>query len=305
MSKIALKIDVDTLRGTKEGVPNLARTLKRFGLKATFLFSLGPDHTGWALKRVFRPGFLQKVSRTSVVEHYGIKTLLYGVLIPGPDIGKQAAAEMRAIDEAGHEAGIHAWDHVAWHDQVRFQDAKWTKAMMQKSWDRFIQIFGHPPLTYGAAGWQMNEAALEQLDQWGIKYSSDGRANPNLIPYRLALPTGNAKHVQYPSTLPTLDEMIGVDDADAFGAVEKLLSITQSNPNDQVFTLHAELEGQKLLPAFEKLLLGWLDQGHELVTMGELHQSWEATKQLDKIAVLPLTWGQIPNRSGDLIIQNN
>lgn len=305
MSKIALKVDVDTLRGTKEGVPNLARTLKRFGLKATFLFSLGPDHTGWALKRVLRPGFLQKVSRTSVVEHYGIKTLLYGVLIPGPDIGKQAAAEMRAIDEAGHEAGIHAWDHVAWHDQVRFQDAKWTKAMMQKSWDRFIQIFGHPPLTYGAAGWQMNEAALEQLDQWGIKYSSDGRANPNLIPYRLALPTGNAKHVQYPSTLPTLDEMIGVDDADAFGAVEKLLSITQSNPNDQVFTLHAELEGQKLLPAFEKLLLGWLDQGHELVTMGELHQSWEATKQLDKIAVLPLTWGQIPNRSGDLIIQNN
>jgi peptidoglycan/xylan/chitin deacetylase (PgdA/CDA1 family) len=305
MAKIVLKVDVDTLRGTKEGVPNLARTLKRFGLKATFLFSLGPDHTGWALKRVFRPGFLQKVSRTSVVEHYGIKTLLYGVLLPGPDIGKQAATEMRAIDQAGHEAGIHAWDHVAWHDQVRFQNPQWTKAMMKKSWDRFIEIFGHKPSTYGAAGWQMNETALEQLDAWGIKYSSDGRAEANLMPYRLALPTGKAKHVQYPSTLPTLDELIGVDDADEFGAVDKLLAITQSNPNDQVFTLHAELEGQKLLPAFEKLIMGWLNQGHELVTMGELHQSWEATKQLDKIAVLPLTWGQIPNRSGDLIIQNN
>jgi len=305
MAKIALKVDVDTLRGTKEGVPNLARTLQRFGLKATFLFSLGPDHTGWALKRVFRPGFLQKVSRTSVVEHYGIKTLLYGVLLPGPDIGKQAATEMRAIDQAGHEAGIHAWDHVAWHDQVRFQSPQWTKAMMQKSWDRFIEIFGHQPTTYGAAGWQMNETALEQLDQWGIKYSSDGRAEPNLIPYRLALPSGKAKHVQYPSTLPTLDELIGVDDADEFGAVDKLLAITQSNPNDQVFTLHAELEGQKLLPAFEKLIMGWLNQGHDLVTMGELHKSWEATKQLDKIAVLPLAWGQIPNRSGDLIVQNN
>lgn len=305
MAKIALKVDVDTLRGTKEGVPNLARTLERFGLKATFLFSLGPDHTGWALKRVFRPGFLQKVSRTSVVEHYGIKTLLYGVLLPGPDIGKQAAAEMRAIDQAGHEAGIHAWDHVAWHDQVRFQNPQWTKAMMKKSWDRFIEIFDHQPTTYGAAGWQMNETALEQLDEWGIKYSSDGRAEANLMPYRLALPTGKAKHVQYPSTLPTLDELIGVDDADEFGAVDKLLAITQSNPNDQVFTLHAELEGQKLLPAFEKLIMGWLNQGHDLVTMGALHQSWEATKQLDKIAVLPLTWGQIPNRSGDLIIQNN
>jgi hypothetical protein len=37
--------------------------------------------------------------------------------------------------------------------------------------------------------------------------------------------------------------------------------------------------------------------------MGELHQSWEATKQLDKIAVQPVAWGEIPNRSGELILQ--
>jgi peptidoglycan/xylan/chitin deacetylase (PgdA/CDA1 family) len=177
--------------------------------------------------------------------------------------------------------------------------------MMQKSWDRFLEIFGHPPVTYGAAGWQMNEAAFEQLDQWGMKYSSDGRSGPNLIPYRLALSQGKAKHVQYPTTLPTFDELIGIDGADEFAAVKKLLEITQSNPNDQVFTLHAELEGQKLLPAFEQLLAGWLNQGHDLVTMGELHQSWKNTNQLDKIALLPLAWGEIPNRSGELIIQNH
>ena len=68
MAKIALKVDVDTLRGTQEGVPNLARVLEQLHLHATFLFSLGPDHTGWALKRVFRPGFLKKVGRTSVLE---------------------------------------------------------------------------------------------------------------------------------------------------------------------------------------------------------------------------------------------
>jgi len=303
MAKIALKVDVDTLRGTQEGVPNLGRLLKQYDLQATFLFSLGPDHTGWALKRVFRPGFLKKVSRTSVVEHYGLKTLLYGVLLPGPDIGRKAANAMRAIDQAGHETGIHTWDHVAWQDAVRDRDPQWTQAQMQKSWDRFVEIFGHPPVTYGAAGWQMNEAAFEQLDQWGIRYSSDGRSEPNLMPYRLALPSGKAKHVQYPTTLPTFDELIGVDGASELDAAKQILAITQSNPNDQVFTLHAELEGQKLLPVFESLIRGWLEQGHDLVTMGELHQSWEATKQLDKIAVLPLTWAEIPNRSGELIVQ--
>src|SRR3984957_15698519 len=68
MARIVLKIDVDTLRGTREGVPNLARMLDKYRARATFLFSLGPDHTGWALRRRFRPGFLKKVSRTSVVE---------------------------------------------------------------------------------------------------------------------------------------------------------------------------------------------------------------------------------------------
>ncbi|MGZ5780399.1 MAG: polysaccharide deacetylase family protein, partial [Burkholderiaceae bacterium] len=66
MPVITLKIDVDTYRGTREGVPNLVNILKQHNANATFLFSLGPDHTGWALRRAFRPGFFQKVSRTSV-----------------------------------------------------------------------------------------------------------------------------------------------------------------------------------------------------------------------------------------------
>ncbi len=91
MMLLALKIDVDTLRGTREGVPNCCAMLRRHGAGATFLFCLGPDHTGRAIKRVFRPGFFGKVRRTSVLEHYGLRTLLYGTLLPGPDIGRRAA----------------------------------------------------------------------------------------------------------------------------------------------------------------------------------------------------------------------
>ena len=303
MAKIALKVDVDTLLGTQVGTPNLAKLFAELGIQATFLFSLGPDHTGWALKRIFRPGFLKKVSRTSVVEHYGIKTLLYGVLLPAPDIGKTAAHEMRAVDQGGHETGIHTWDHVYWQDHVYQRDATWTRLQMQKAYDRFCEIFKHPPLTHGAAGWQMNEAALKQLDDWGMQYASDGRSAPNLAPYRIQFNSVRSKHVQYPTTLPTFDELIGVDGRDALGAAKAILYLTQSNPNDQVFTLHAELEGQKLLPAFKALLQGWLAQGHELVTMGQLHRSWLATGQLDKIATEPLQYGSIANRSGELMIQ--
>ena len=75
---LAIKVDVDTDRGTRIGVPNLLAVFEEFGVKATFLFSLGPDNTGRAIKRIFRPGFLSKVSRTSVVSTYGIRTLMNG-----------------------------------------------------------------------------------------------------------------------------------------------------------------------------------------------------------------------------------
>ena len=97
---ITLKVDVDTLRGTREGVPRLASLFARLQIPATFLFSVGPDHTGRALRRVFRRGFLSKVRRTSVASNYGLSTLLYGTLLPGPDIGRLCRAEMRSVADA-------------------------------------------------------------------------------------------------------------------------------------------------------------------------------------------------------------
>src|SRR5574340_32394 len=128
--QLALKIDVDTYRGTREGVPRLVEALQRHNAQGTFFFTLGPDHMGRAIKRVFRPGFIGKVSRTSVVEHYGIKTLLYGTLLPGPDIGRKCADIMRSVRDEGFETGVHAWDHVRWQDGVVGADADWTRAEM-------------------------------------------------------------------------------------------------------------------------------------------------------------------------------
>ena len=107
MSLIALKIDVDTYRGTRQGVPRLVELLRKHGAGATFLFSLGPDHTGRAIKRVFRRGFIGKAARTSVLSHYGLATLLYGTLLPGPDIGRRCAGVMRAVRDAGFRSEEH------------------------------------------------------------------------------------------------------------------------------------------------------------------------------------------------------
>jgi peptidoglycan/xylan/chitin deacetylase (PgdA/CDA1 family) len=263
--KLALKIDVDTYRGTREGVPRLVETLQRHHAQATFFFSLGPDHTGRAIKRVFRPGFIGKVSRTSVVEHYGIKTLLYGTLLPGPDIGRSCADIMRSVRDAGFEVGIHCYDHIRWQDHVAGQDAEWTRQEMQLAVDRFTEIFGVAPKAHAAAGWQMNRHALRLTQRLGFDYSSDTRGTHPFIPMV------NAEIVacpQLPTTLPTLDEIMNRDGITLENVAQHLLQLTANPPaTGHVFTLHAELEGSKWMPVFEQLLGGWEEQGYELVSL--------------------------------------
>ncbi|MEB0010663.1 polysaccharide deacetylase family protein [Glaciimonas sp. Gout2] len=311
MALLTLKIDADTYRGTREGIPNLVRLLTKYQANATFLFSLGPDHTGWALKQVFRPGFFKKVSRTSVVEHYGLKTLMYGVLLPAPDIGKTCASYMQAVHAAGFECGIHTWDHRVWQDHVRQRGAAWTQSTMQRSFDRFKNIFGFAPKTHGAAGWQMNPYAFEQLEVFNIAYSSDGRAmltesgaltDQLAGPHRLSVSGVTLPCVQLPTTLPTLDELLGRTingvELNVVNIAAHLLKLT-AEPRDHVFTLHAELEGQKLAPIFEQLLQGWRAQGYELVSMEDYYLKIKD----QSMPTLPMHWAELPGRSGDMIMQ--
>jgi peptidoglycan/xylan/chitin deacetylase (PgdA/CDA1 family) len=291
---IALKVDVDTLRGTREGVPRLLAAFAEANARATFLFSLGPDHTGWALRRVFRPGFLSKVQRTSVVKHYGVRTLMYGVLLPAPDIGREAGAVMRSARAAGHECGIHTWDHVLWQDNVRRRDAPWTIRQMALAHARFVEIFGIAPPTHGAAGWQMNAAAFRQIDAWNMAYASDGRGAEPYVPTIDGAPL---RHVQLPTTLPTFDELIGRDGVGEGNVAEALLAHTATE-RDQVFTLHAELEGSLLAPALQRLLRGWREQGHDLVPLARYHEHVRGRP----LPRWPVAWGEVPGRSGELIV---
>jgi undecaprenyl phosphate-alpha-L-ara4FN deformylase len=315
--QLALKIDVDTLRGTREGVPALVDALKLAQADATFLFSLGPDHTGRALRRVFRRGmfdFARKVSRTSVLEHYGLRTLLYGTLLPGPDIGRRAGDVMRSVRDAGYEVGVHCYDHTTWQDYVARRGEAWTRDQMLRAVHRFREVFGAKPQVHGAAGWQMNDTALELEQELEFAYASDTRGQAPFVPLlpapasMLAVASTSAAATiaprrsacpQLPTTLPTLDELIGVGAITADNVHEELLARTASLRTGHVFTLHAELEGMKLLPVLRRLIRGWHAQGYQLVSMRTLY------RQLD-IASLPVARvesGSVPGRSGLLAVQ--
>ena len=297
MALIALKIDVDTYRGTREGAVRLADVLERLGVHATFLFSLGPDHTGRAIRRAFRRGFLGKVKRTSVLQHYGLKTLLYGVLLPGPRIGKRAGEAMRDIGQRGFEAGVHTWDHVRWQDGVSTASLEWTRRELRLARDEFADVFGRMPVVHGAAGWQMNEFVPALEKELGFRYASDTRGRAPFLPLLGGVVVGVP---QLPTTLPTLDELIGRPDLGNTDPVEHLLQLTAAAPGrDQVFTLHAELEGGAYLQGFERLLREWQRRGFELADLA----TYATRLHLKSLPPAAIAAGTVDGRSGTLAVQ--
>ena len=101
----------------------------------------------------------------------------------------------------------------------------------------------------------MNRHAYRLTQRLGFNYCSDMRGTHPFIPIQ------NAEIIacpQLPTTLPTLDELIGLDGLTPDNVAERVLELSSAPTTcGHVYTLHAELEGMKLAPVFERLLEGW------------------------------------------------
>jgi peptidoglycan/xylan/chitin deacetylase (PgdA/CDA1 family) len=296
-SRLAIKIDVDTDRGTREGVPPLAALLKRHRVPATFLFSLGPDNTGRAIRRIFRPGFFSKVSRTSVVSTYGLRTLMNGVVLPGPNIAKKNAAIMRAVADDGFETGIHCWDHVFWQDKLFSLSEARVAEEFGKAARAYHEIFGKAAKTAGAAGWQANAASLAAYDAAGLDYASDVRGGAPFFP---VADGRRFKTMQIPTTLPTLDELMGRPEYPMEGLADELLSRLAPGRLD-VYTIHAEIEGMSMIDWFGRFLSRAKERGVEFVSLAAEAAALNARRA--EVPFAALEQGEIDGRSGTLAVR--
>jgi peptidoglycan/xylan/chitin deacetylase (PgdA/CDA1 family) len=295
--RLALKVDVDTDRGTREGVPNLVSDLQVFNAPACFLFSLGPDQTGRAITRVLRPGFFQKVSRTSVVSIYGVRTLLNGTLLPAPHIGRRNAATMRAVRDAGFEVGIHCYNHYRWQDYVHTMSPPEVQAEFDAARAEFRRIFGGEAVTAGAAGWQSNSNSREAYERAGLLYASDTRGGAPFFP---RVEGKVFQTLEIPSTLPTFDELMGRPEYPDDTIVAHYLSLLRAD-RANVFTLHAEIEGMGRRDLFRQLVAACAGRGVEFIRLDDL-----ARELLANRAAIPIhdqVQAEIDGRSGFVAAQ--
>ncbi len=266
MFPVGLRIDVDTFRGTREGVPNLLKVLAEHQVRATFFFSAGPDNMGRNIWRLFHPEFLRKMWRTKATKLYGWDIFLKGALWRGPLIGKEVGHIIKTTACEGHELGLHAWDHYRWQTHIESMGGEEIHRQLVQGVEVIHECTGTSPVCSAAPGWRITEQALLEKAKFPFRYNSDCRGTSIFYP---VVEGKSLSQPQIPTTLPTFDEVLGREGVTQENYNEYLTSlITRESLN--VLTIHAEVEGMSCLGLFQEFLQQLQKEGGCVVPLGKL-----------------------------------
>jgi len=282
---VALRVDVCTRRGLAEGVPRLLELFRRLDVAASFFVTMGPERSGTAIRRAWRPSFVLKMLRTNPLRLYGLRALLAGTLLPARPVGAGAPGLLRDIAAAGHEVAPHGWDHFGWQDRVDRLDASALRRELTAAARAYEAALGTPPTASAAPGWRMTDAALLVQEELGLAYASDVRGR---APFRPRVDGGPLKTIQLPTTMPTMDELLGRV-ADVEGALSAALG-----DGLNVFTVHAEVEGGPLLARFGAWLAAVRRAGRRVLRVRELADAARA----HPVPEAAVSRGHVAGRSG-------
>jgi len=273
-------------------VPRLAAMLKREDIAASFYITMGPDNSGRALIRIFRnPGFLSKMFRTKAVSMYGMRTVLSGTLLPARPIALAFPEVLRDLKRSGFEVGVHGYDHVRWQDQLDRIGEDAIRGELADAFETYRAILEHPARSFAAPGWRTNDTALLALDEANLAYRSDTRGR---APYRCIVGGRVLKTIEIPTTLPTLDEVMGLPEVpDSDVAMRFYLAQFKDNTLN-VHTVHAETEGMGQLEMFTSMLRGLKERGAEFVKLEDVASSLNVAE----LPVCPVIRATLPGRAG-------
>jgi undecaprenyl phosphate-alpha-L-ara4FN deformylase len=195
--------------------------------------------------------------------------VLSGTLLPARPIALAFPQLLRDLADGGFEVGVHGYDHVRWQDHLDGLGTHGTSAEVHDGFEVYRAIFGIGARCFAAPGWRTSRDALIALKCKAIEYHSDTRGTS---PYRASIDGVLMDIPEIPTTLPTLDEIMGTREVPDGAAAVTYYRDHLDKDGLNVHTIHAETEGLGELTTFAVIIDEWKKSGANFVQLGQVAQ---------------------------------
>ncbi len=229
-----LRIDVDTIKGLIEGVPQALDILNDIGIQATFFITTGPDRTGRNLFHLHqrKKSYLKR----NPLRKYGLKQILYGLLLPAPLMESQRDI-IKEIVRKGHEVGLHGYDHYHWANYFHKMSDEEISSCLKKGVHILTRILGRRPTGFASPAFKWSPSSLMVQSRLDFIYSSDMHGNTVFYPQ---VGTKTLKILQIPISQPLIEELVLARISDS--KIVDFLCKSLHTKNFVTIYIHAEYE---------------------------------------------------------------
>ena len=266
MSYAGLRIDIDCVRDA-ETLPVLLDMLNGHGVKATFFVATGPDNIARNMKNCLNP---LNLIRKKAFKRYGLT--IFNELVFKRQV--QDSKNIGLVLDAGHELGLHGYDHYNWMNHLDSKSMEEIGALISRGCDLFEQALGFYPKSFASPGFKMNSKFLSVLDDFGFSYSSDFVGEKAFYP-EVEIESKVCRTLQIPVSMRSIGEQeeSGLSDNQILKAVMDRLS----RSSHFVFYCHPSYE-PVFKPALLERVLKCMEETAKIVTLGKI-----ASRLKDKI----------------------
>lgn len=285
--RVALRIEVNSVRGLRDGVPNLLRLFSEFQVRASFFFPFGADYSGR------QPAATWRARRA-----LGLSALTYGTLMPAPSLLELSAHWMKTARDNGHDVGLFGLSPWQWRSRLGYADDAWIEQQLSDLWTAYAAALDDTPVALATPGWQVHPKMLDALHGSRYRYASMTRGK---FPYLPSLQDKTASIPEIPTTLPTVGELLQQPGVNAHNVHEYLYAESRHVlPAGHVFAASAEYEGLVALPLMEKLLVMWKGQDGSVRALADMLKEIDITT----LSRHQIGWGNVDGGEAAMAMQS-
>lgn len=257
----SLRIDIDTRKGLKKGVPFLRRLSNKFNVDFSYYIPIGGESNLIELMKY-------RGNNSSFSNKYIPKLNFFEKLrmvLKPVNFFQKNADLLKELRNEGNEVGVHGFKHREW---TRSIDKLNLSKIFEKIETSYMEVFDDKPKSFAAPGFITNEKVLSKLDEFNYCCASDLENKTPFIP-------NDFNHVQVPITMkhgrtPFIEyhRLRGKTDHEIMKIFEKKLSNSFSS-----MYIHPAYEAIKERDLLKKMIKMLDKKGIEVKTIIEVANS--------------------------------